>query len=83
MMIRPLFFLKIRKLILFAVTSVFLTSCGSYQQVSYSYSDGIYSRGNDIIVKKRVQVKENDTYGDYFQKKANEYEDILENEIFN
>ena len=66
-----------------------VSSCGSYQQASYYEDDGIYSSGNEVVrVEKkspqavRVENTESDIYGDYFGQKADEYGEILEDEIF-
>lgn len=68
-----------------ALIGIILVSCGSYQQASY-YNDGIYTNGNPQVTEgnySRSQPQEqSNTYGDYFGEKANQYQDILDNEIF-
>ncbi|NJB72579.1 hypothetical protein GGR42_003070 [Saonia flava] len=66
-----------------------VASCGSYQQASYYDNDGIYSnRENEVAVESRhnpeiqAQKKEADPYGDYFEQRANEYDEILDSEVF-
>tara|TARA_R110002020_G_scaffold91560_3_gene222442 strand:+ start:49317 stop:50507 length:1191 start_codon:yes stop_codon:yes gene_type:complete len=78
---------KILKMIsVIAVTMLLMVSCGSYQQASY-YDDGIYA-GNGPAVESRQQYgqranqTENNAYGTYFGEKADEYQDILESEVF-
>ncbi len=70
------------------LAALFAASCGSYQQASY-YDDGIYSSGNRVVhVEKksaeavRLEDQESNLYGDYFGDKANEYGEILDEEIF-
>src|SRR5690606_8701942 len=56
------------------------------QQASYYDNDGIYSNGDQQVTEgnySRSQPQErSNTYGDYFGEKANQYQDILDNEIF-
>lgn len=69
--------------------TILFASCGSYQQASYYEDDGIYS-GRDAVTtveKKspeavRIENKESDIYRDYFGQKAEEFGEILEDEIF-
>ena len=71
------------------ILTLFISSCGSYQQASYYDDDGIYGNGNRTVsVEKRNyqgvrnQQVETDTYGQYFGEKANEYDEFLDSEIF-
>src|SRR5690606_38056388 len=65
---------------------LFAMSCGSYQSASY-YDDGIYADRTERVQigeryeKQQVQPKQN-SYGDYFGQKADEYGEILDSEIF-
>src|SRR5690606_35732835 len=69
-----------------AIMGILLVSCGSYQQASYYDNDGIYSNGDQQVTEanySRSQPQErSNTYGDYFGEKANQYQDILDKEIF-
>ena len=69
--------------------ALFVASCGSYQQSSYYDNDGIYSDSAPRTVERRPQQNintqrnsESDTYSDYFGEKANQYDEILDSEIF-
>jgi len=76
---------KIKEISFFALIGILITSCGSYQQASYYDNDGIYSSSNKQVTtnnKQAVVKKTDNTYANYFGEKANEYNDILENEIF-
>ncbi|MEO0901528.1 MAG: hypothetical protein AAFY00_05730 [Bacteroidota bacterium] len=83
--------LQLHNFHLFSALSIvlILSSCGSYQQASYYEDDGIYSSGNEVVrVEKkspqavRTENKESDIYGDYFGQKADEFGEILDDEIF-
>ena len=60
--------------------------CGSYQQASYYDNDGIYTSGNRQVSVERppksVQKQQEDPYADYFGQQANQYDEILQSEIF-
>jgi len=80
---------RLIKSITFLLVAVLVTSCGSYQQASYYEDDGIYSSGNRVVqVEKkspeaiRAQQVEDNIYGEYFGQKADQYGDILDNEVF-
>ena len=80
---------KIQMLATSLLAALFLISCGTYQQSSYYEDDGIYSNNNRVVgVEKRnaeavrLEKQESDIYGDYFGQKAQEYDEILEDEIF-
>ena len=80
---------KLRNAVMMAVLPLFVISCGSYQQASYYDNDGIYSNGGTRTVERQPQrtnshqqQQETDTYSDYFGQKANQYDEILEGEIF-
>ncbi len=67
----------------------FLVSCGSYQQASYYDNDGIYTKGEKRTVVERptqqvetVEKESDGIYGDYFGQRADQIDDIMENEIF-
>ena len=69
--------------------AVFLVSCGSYQQASYYEDDGIYATGNRVVrVEKKsaeavaAEQQEKNMYGEYFGQRAQQYEEILDSEIF-
>ncbi|WP_273566154.1 hypothetical protein [Maribacter halichondriae] len=71
------------------LVGLFVVSCGSYQQASYYDNDGIYADPNDRIVERTPQEKltpqqkqEKNTYSEYFGQRADQYEEILEGEIF-
>ncbi|MEP4947948.1 MAG: hypothetical protein ABJU26_10430, partial [Flavobacteriaceae bacterium] len=88
-MIKSLLHSKFQMPALTVLGTLFLASCGSYQQASYYDDDGIYSNGNNTVrVEKksaeavRIEQQESDIYGDYFGQKADEYDEILEDEIF-
>ena len=72
-----------------AIVGLMVVSCGSYQQASYYDNDGIYADPNDRIVERApqnsrpvTQQKEKNTYSEYFGRKADQYEEILEGEVF-
>ena len=69
-----------------ALLGIFAISCGSYQQASYYDNDGIYSSDTETVEvsprKVTKKQKENDTYTDYFAQKADQYDEILDSEIF-
>lgn len=75
---------------LISLLGLLVVSCGSYQQASFYDNDGIYAdEANRVTVEqhpqsqRRVAVKDNgNVYGDYFGQKAEEYEAILDSEIF-
>ena len=80
---------KIQMLATSLLAALFLVSCGTYQQSSYYEDDGIYSSNNRVVgVEKknaeavRLENQESDIYGDYFGQKVQEYDEILEDEIF-
>lgn len=80
---------KIPVLLLGVLTGAFTVSCGSYQSASYYDNDGIYSDGQrEVTVERRPQARqyeqrtEGNVYGDYFGQKADEYDEILESEVF-
>ena len=88
-MIQSLHFKNIRTAALLAVVGLLVVSCGSYQSASYYDNDGIYSNGQQVSVEKSTkqvqqpkQKKGDNTYAQYFGQKADEYQDILESEIF-
>lgn len=69
--------------------ALILASCGSYQQASYYDNDGIYADDTPQTVERRPEQRvntqrnaESDTYSDYFGEKANQYDEILDSEIF-
>jgi len=79
---------KFQALAILPVATLLVASCGSYQQASY-YEDGIYSSGDRVVrVEKksaeamRIEEQEQNIYGDYFGQKADEYAEILDEEIF-
>ncbi|WP_421805488.1 hypothetical protein [Flagellimonas sp.] len=87
-MLQSLLHNKLRTPAILTVSTLFMASCGSYQQASY-YDDGIYTPNNRVVsVEKRnaqaerVEQQENNIYGDYFGDKANEYGEILDSEVF-
>ena len=61
---------KISLLIMFVLTQV---SCGSFQPVS-SYSDGIYSSDNVIIIRKSDLDNDSNSYSRYFDQVARQYD---------
>ena len=61
---------KISFLIMFILTQV---SCGSFQPVS-SYSDGIYSSDNVIIIRKSDLDNDSNSYSRYFDQVARQYD---------
>ena len=80
---------KMRNAMMIAVMPLLAVSCGSYQQASYYDNDGIYSDGTTRTVERQPQQgnryekqAETDTYSDYFGQKANEYNEILDGDIF-
>ncbi|MEL6919199.1 MAG: hypothetical protein AAFO99_15895, partial [Bacteroidota bacterium] len=80
---------KVIRIALSALIGVFLISCGSYQQASYYDNDGIYASGdNRVSVEKpprtaqNTQQAEDNVYSNYFGQKAQEYDEILDNEVF-
>ncbi len=70
--------------------ALMLVSCGSYQQASYYDNDGIYTEGTERVTVNRTpeqrppaRVRDNDgIYGDYFGRKAEEIDEIMEDEVF-
>jgi len=72
------------------ILSIVLASCGSYQQASYYDNDGIYSDRIERTEQVRVTnpprnqqvTPQQNTYGDFFGQKADEYGEILDNEVF-
>ncbi|TDT47230.1 hypothetical protein CLV90_1303 [Maribacter spongiicola] len=69
--------------------AVITASCGSYQQSSYYDNDGIYPDDASTTVERQPQQRnytqnnpETDTYTNYFGEKANQYGEILDEEIF-
>jgi len=84
MMIHPIPHKKIR--IAFAIPFIALlaASCGSYQQSSYYDNDGIYSNNNQRYTERPTTEapQEDNTYANYFGQKADEYQEILDSEIF-
>jgi len=93
-MIQSLHLQKIRTAALFALVGLLVVSCGSYQQASYYDNDGIYSNGKrQVSVEQQAQrqnrripdtqvKKETNAYSDYFGQKADEFDEILDEEIF-
>jgi len=81
---------KYVRVFLMVPLGLFLVSCGSYQQASYYDNDGIYTDDNPARTteqrypqtQRRVVPEDNNVYGNYFGQKADEYEQILESEIF-
>ncbi|NNK75010.1 MAG: hypothetical protein HKP42_03000, partial [Maribacter sp.] len=77
---------RIRIATLVALSGFLGVSCGSYQQASYYDNDGIYESESVRVVEKAPQQvrknKEYDQYSEYFGQKADEYEGILESEVF-
>ncbi|MEP0303576.1 MAG: hypothetical protein ABJD98_10630, partial [Maribacter dokdonensis] len=80
---------KLRNITMLVTLAVFAASCGTYQQSSYYDNDGIYS--DDVVrtVERRPEQRnynqntsENDTYSSYFGEKADQYDQILDSEIF-
>ena len=75
---------------LLAVSGVFLLiSCGSYQQASYYDNDGIYSNGTRQYTEQNPNRnnpnnRQNNTneYGDYFQQRSQEIDQIMSDEVF-
>ena len=61
---------KISFLIIFILTQV---SCGSFQPVS-SYSDGIYSSDNVIVIRKSDLDNDSNSYSRYFDQVARQYD---------
>ena len=66
-----------------------MASCGSYQQASYYDDDGIYSEEPSRTTvytnpqKPKSQAKKSDgVYDDYFGQKANELDQMMEDEVF-
>nr|WP_297917676.1 hypothetical protein [uncultured Allomuricauda sp.] len=72
------------------LVALVLASCGSYKQASYyDDDDGIYASKNETVrvEKKNAQAvrsenQESNIYGDYFGDKAEEFGEILDDEIF-
>jgi len=89
-MIQSLHLQKIRTAALFAVVGLLVVSCGSYQQASYYDNDGIYgSNERRVAVDRaprqqapRAQRSVDNTYSQYFGQKADEFNEILDDEIF-
>ncbi|VAW10095.1 Vitellogenin II precursor, partial [hydrothermal vent metagenome] len=88
-MIQSLHLQKLRISVLLSVVGFLAVSCGSYQQASYYDNDGIYSDGNTVAVERAPRTKQqpeqqrgNDIYGGYFEQKADQYDQILDSEIF-
>lgn len=80
---------KIRNITMLMTLALVVASCGSYQQASYYDNDGIYASNTPETVERRPEQRvnnqrsaETDTYTDYFEEKANQYNDILDSEIF-
>ncbi len=79
-----------RATLAFSALAALAVSCGSYQQASYYDNDGIYGGSNDRVNVERVQTrptqnkrqKEEDRYAAYFSQKAQQYDEILDGEIF-
>ena len=72
------------------IVGLAITSCGSYQQVSYYDNDGIYNSGSVMAMtthesapaRSQIQNNQNDFYQDYFGERAQELDQVLEGEIF-
>ena len=82
---------RISRIALLVAVGIFAVSCGSYQQASYYDNDGIYAQNPDRVtverpVQQRTQpqpAQEKDgIYEDYFGQKADQIDDIMENEVF-
>ncbi|CAN0588214.1 unnamed protein product, partial [Ectocarpus sp. 12 AP-2014] len=80
---------KLRNITMLVTLAVFAASCGTYQQSSYYDNDGIYSDDAVRTVERRPEQRnynqntsENDTYSSYFGEKADQYDQILDSEIF-
>lgn len=80
---------KLRNITMLVTLGLIIASCGSYQQSSYYDNDGIYSDNTPTTVERRPEQRnyqqnntETNTYSDYFGEKANQYDEILDNEIF-
>ena len=80
---------KLRNITMLVTLGLIIASCGSYQQSSYYDNDGIYSDNTPTTVERRPEQRnyqqnntETNTYSDYFGEKANQYDEILDSEIF-
>lgn len=80
---------RLRNITMLVTLGLIIASCGSYQQSSYYDNDGIYSNNTPTTVERRPEQRnyqqnnpETDTYSDYFGEKANQYDEILDSEIF-
>src|SRR6056297_1310084 len=90
-MIYPLPLNKLRTIGLLSIIAMVGASCGSYQPASYYDNDGIYSDDAPRTVERRPAQRpqqqygtqpESNTYTDYFGQKAEQYDEILDSEIF-
>ncbi|MBT8210867.1 MAG: hypothetical protein KJP14_10110, partial [Eudoraea sp.] len=85
----------IRRIALTLLAGIFAISCGSYQQASYYDNDGIYDQGTQRVsverpvnrpaqrqVQPQKQQEGDGIYGDYFGQKAEQLDEIMENEVF-
>ncbi|MGB5553627.1 MAG: hypothetical protein WBM83_03135, partial [Flavobacteriaceae bacterium] len=89
-MIQSLHLQKLRTAVLISAVGFLAVSCGTYQQASYYDNDGIYGGNNDRVTVERNQQrpiqkqpqKGDNKYGEYFGQKADQYDEILDNEIF-
>ena len=64
--------------LIMGITALVLTSCGTYNS-GYSDTDGIYSSGEEVAVEENAPDRGN-YYKQYFNSKANELEEIPEDE---
>jgi hypothetical protein len=82
---------KISAITAIVLMGVLLISCGSYQQASYYDNDGIYDEGTEKVTvinrypqqRQQPQATDKDgVYQDYFGNKAEQIDEIMEDEIF-
>lgn len=79
---------KFKMIATVALIGFLFVSCGSYQQASYYDNDGIYNSGSQQVTEGSYSTsqpktqQQTNTYGEYFSEKANQYQEVLDSEIF-